>query len=148
MMKNSLLALCAMSVAITCNATPAMYLSVIKNDTPDTLYKIIIPAEDYEILLPAGTQKILNEWFDLQRGNELQIAVLKGDGEPIFIQKGPESSGCDKDMMAHSVVFWTGAPTLDASQKTYQTYCQIDRDLKLELSIDPEGNPIVSESKA
>lgn len=147
-MKNAVRLLCVVSLVCVCNAVPAIYLSAIKNDTPDTLYKIIIPAEDYEILLPAGTQKYLGEWFDLQRGNEIQLAVIKGDGEPIFIQKGPESAGCEKDAMAHSVIFWTGLPMLDTSQRMYQTYCQIDRDLKLELSIDPEGNPIVNEIKS
>jgi hypothetical protein len=154
MKKNSVLLLVLLGLVYVCEAAPAMYLSVIKNDTPETIYKIIIPAENYEILLPPGTQKHLSEWFDMQRYNEsqrdsdVQLAVMQGEGDPIFIKQGPESSGCDKDMMAQSLMFWTGAPTVDSSQKTYQTYCLTDRDLKLELSIDPEGNPIVSESKA
>lgn len=148
MKKNSMRLLCVVSLVCACEAVPAIYLSVIKNDTPDVLYKIIIPEEDFEILLPPGTQKYLGEWFDMQRGNELQLAVMQGDGGPVFIQKGPESSGCDKNAMAQSIIFWTGAPIVDSSQKIYQTYCLADRDLKLEMCIDPDGNPVVNEIKS
>ena len=147
-MTNKITGLCCLTlVTMTCVSIPSVYLSEIKNGTPSTLYKIIVPDEDYDILLPAGKSKYLGAWFDLRRGNELQLAVMQGDGEPVFIHIGPESAGCGKEDVACSIIYWTSAPSVDSNEKVYQTFCQTDDQLRLVLSIEPDGTPVVSELK-
>jgi hypothetical protein len=127
------------------NAEQALFLARIKNETPETLYKVIIPDEDYEMLVPPGKEADFGQWLDLQRSKEVQLAAI-GDnaGDPIFIKRGPEAAGCANDELGQSVIYWSGLPSADASQKNYKISC-IKGDVELLLDIQPDGTPELDE---
>lgn len=126
-------------------ADPALFLSHIKNETPDTLYKVIVPDENYEMLVPPGQDADFGQWLDLLRAHEVQLAAIGEDaGDPIFVTRGPESAGCSADDIAQSVIYWCGAPSVDANNKNYKTCC-MRGDLTLELIIHPDGSPEIAE---
>ncbi len=127
--------------------TQSLFLSRIQNDTPDTLYKIIVPDEEYDVLVPPGTTADFGSWLDLQRSKEVQLAVIAGEGDPIFINQGPESSGCASDQsFAQSVVYWTGFPSASNDDKIYKTCCIDKGDLDLSIIIQPDGIPVIEEN--
>lgn len=130
---------------ICCINAQSLFLSRVKNDTPDTIYKIIIPDEDYEILVPPATEASFGSWLDLQREKEVQLAVITGEGDPIFVTKGPESAGCPEEAISQSIVYWSGFPSLDDSQKNYKTCCMQKGDVTLALTIAPDGTPQIED---
>ena len=133
------------TVVISQCATPALFLARIENKTSDILYKIIVPDEDYEMLVPPGQTADFGQWLDLLRSHEVQLAAIGDEaGDPIFVTKGPESAGCAEKDFAQSVIYWTGVPSIDASQKTYKTCC-MKGDLALELIIQQDGTPEIAE---
>ena len=121
------------------------YLGSVKNDTPNTLYKIIIPDEGYEQLLPAGqTTDFTSGWLDLQRNNEVQLAIVNGEGEPVFIKNGPISTCEDWNLFSQSIAYWTKFPNLLDEEKEFKTFC-FKKELWLKLTIQPNGVPVLEE---
>jgi len=138
--------ICFLSV-VGATQTQSLFLSRIKNDTPDTLYKVIVPDEEYDVLVPPGTEADFGSWLDLQRSSEVQLAVIAGEGDPIFINQGPESAGCASDeAFAQSVIYWAGLPSASNDDKMYKTCCVDKGDLDLSLIIQPDGTPVIEES--
>jgi len=133
------------TVAISQCTEPALFLSRIENKTSDILYKVIVPDEDYEMLVPPGQTADFGQWLNLLRSNEVQLAAIGDEaGDPIFVTKGPESTGCSQNDFAQSVIYWCGAPSIDASQKIYKTCC-MTKDLALALTIQEDGTPEIAE---
>jgi len=125
-----------------------VYLSVIKNETGfgngkgGILYKVGVPDEHYVFLLPPGTTKKIGTWVNLSKQSKIFLAPLKGDGDPIFIEWGPESAGkCKTDVIIQSVIYWQGAQNASSSEKTYQTYCLDEDIVELGMKIRPNGTP-------
>jgi len=136
------------SVALMClnNTYAAVYFVRVKNDTPDSLYKVIVPQEDYEVLVPAGQTADFGDWINMARDTQIQIAVIAGEGEPIFVTNGPDIAACADDEITQSVVYWSGFPNLTDDQKQYQACC-VEGDVSLELIIQPDGEPTLAETK-
>jgi len=124
----------------------SLFLSRVKNNTADTLYKVIVPDEDYEMLVPAGSEADFGSWLDLRRAGQVQLAVLQGEGEPIFVHFGPESAGCaSDDAFAQSVIYWFGFPNASDEDKLYKTCCIESNNVDLVLTIHANGLPEIQE---
>jgi len=145
-MKKLLLIIFGLLVTIQARAVT---LARVKNDTVNTLYKVMVPLDNYEVLLPPGTEADFGSWLDLRRYKEVQCAVLKGDGEPIFVHIGPESAGCaSEESFAQSIVYWQGLPNPSEEDKIYKTCCMPDEKMHLELHIHADGHPEITENGA
>lgn len=119
-----------------------VYLSLIENNTNKTLYEVHIPSEKYTFLLPPNAKKRLGRWVDFQERPDIYLGVLKGDGEPIFLDWGPESSGdCPKNVFVQGFIYWSGEQNPPSSDKTYLTCCLTEDKVELGLRIHPDGKP-------
>lgn len=127
------------------NVNATIYFSRVKNETPDSLYKVIVPQEDYEVLVPAGKTADFGDWINMQRDKEIQVAVIAGEGESIFVKTGPDIAACAEDEIAPSVAYWSGFPNITDDQKIYKSCCS-EEDLSLELIIQPDGMPTIEEA--
>lgn len=137
--------LLVVTVAISQCAAPALFLARVENKTSDILYKVIVSDEDYEMLVPPEQTADFGQWLDLLRLHKVQLAAIGDEaGDPIFVTKGPESAGCSQNDYAQSVIYWSGAPSIDANQKTYKTCC-MKGDLALALIIQQDGTPEIAE---
>ena len=131
-----------------CEGT-AVYLSVLENQTGSVdnqlgvMYKVFFPTESADLLLPPGTKKMLRGWINLPKQSQVIIAPLKGDGDPIFLEWGPESSGqcTNNQSMVQSIIYWIGAQNTLSAAKTYQSYCLNDEEVELGLRIKFNGEP-------
>jgi len=124
----------------------SVYLTLIENNTGKTdggiLYRVGVPDESYAFLLPPGEKKSLGTWVNLEKQRHIYISVLKGDGDPIFIEWGPESAGsCRPDIVSQSIIYWQGAQNVSSNEKIYQTYCLNDPVVELGFKIHPDGTP-------
>lgn len=119
-----------------------VYLSLIENNTGKTLYEVHIPSEKYTFLLPPNTKKNLGRWIDFHERPDIYLGVLKGAGEPIFLDWGPESSGdCPKNIFVQSFIYWSGEQNPASSDKMYLSCCLEENKVELGLKIHPDGKP-------
>ena len=144
---NRFYSLICFLLVVSATQTQSLFLSRIKNDTPDTLYKVIVPDEEYDVLVPPGTTADFGSWLDLQRSKEVQLAVIAGEGDAIFVNQGPESAGCaSEESFAQSIEYWAGFPSTSSEDKIYKTCCIDKGDLDLSLIIQPDGTPVIEEN--
>jgi hypothetical protein len=119
-----------------------VFLSSVENESDKTLYKVYVPSEKYEFLLPPHTKKVLGSWVNLQERPDIYLGIMKGDGEPIFLDWGPESSGeCDPNALVQSFIYWAGEQRPPSSYKNYLTCCLNKEKVELGLKIHPDGKP-------
>lgn len=121
-------------------ADAPLYLSKITNQTNDTLFKVWVADERYEILIFPNTSAELGQWFNFQVQKSLIIAPQKGNGSlPIFVEYGPEPSAkCPEGALPHSLIFWYGSQSTPNDNKAYQAYCQEGKNPSVELIIRPD----------
>ncbi len=125
-----------------------LYLSLIKNTSQESIYKVYVPAEDYSMLIFPQSEERLERWMNLADQKKFYISTLKGDGETIFVEYGPEPSGaCDGDMMPQSIIYWRGSQSTLPENKTYQAYCPTSDTPSLALTLDDEGTPEITPLK-
>jgi len=119
-----------------------VWLSLIENNTAKTLYEVHIPHEKYSFLLPPNTKKSLGTWVNFKKRPDIFLGVLKGDGDPIFLDWGPESSAeCSGKVMVQSFIYWAGEQNPPSTFKTYMTCCLNEEIVELGLRIHPNGKP-------
>jgi len=136
-------------ICINLFGVSSVYLGLVENNTGlgggsgGILYKATVPEEAYSFLLPPGSTKRLGHWMNLRK-QKMIIAALKGGGDPIFLEWGPESAGkCKPNVAVQSIIYWKGAQNALSDEKTYQTYCLNDDKVELGLRIHPNGKPEV-----
>lgn len=129
-------------------ANAPLYLSLIENGSRDSLYKVRVPAEDYDMMIFPQSEEHLEHWMNLSEQKMFYISTLKGEGETIFVEYGPEPSGaCDSEMMPHSVVYWRGSQSTLPENKSYRAYCPTGESPSLAMHIDDDGNPEITPLK-
>lgn len=147
-MNNKLLvrAMC-MIITLPVMSYDNIYLEKLVNDS-DALYLVSVAGQDWTFLLtPHSTKRrsVLDNIIDFQIDSPIVLSVLKGDGEPIYLTKGPESTSienCGK-RVAESIIVWTGAESASSQEKTYKSFCVTEDPAALKLTIRADGTPEV-----
>lgn len=131
------------------HAAPKTFIKGVVNKTSNVLYEIQIPREKYKALVFPNEEKALGHWVELSKESPIYIAALKGDGEAIFLEVGPEASGScsDNENLPQSMIIYKGQQKAPSNQRTYFKYCgKGDVNMEFNIIITPDGTPqIVAE---
>jgi hypothetical protein len=127
-------------------AVPRTYIRSIVNKNQRVLYEVLLPREEYVAHLFPGESIDLGHWMELKKNSPIYIAVLKGDGEPMYIELGEEASGtcASETELPHSIVMYSGQHRPPSNQKHYIKYCGSGVDsIDFDFVITPDGKPSI-----
>lgn len=127
----------ALSVFI-CLINPTLRIQEIENRTPDGLYTIQLNRG--KMYIPPLTKVIVDDLLGTSLRYYIEIACIKGEYDPIFINFEQDIFKCDGNLNAYIISMWIGAQTCLPSKKTFIPFCA-STDAALKLLINEDGIP-------